>query len=163
MTQLQAIIHKVGPVQTITNPRKDGSGEFTVTKAPVTLRPFHISDKGTLVIDWDTAITYWTADEEVIASARECSWNAEGDLIQAVTVDVEVVNKEGVRPVTYKLQNGEARTENQCSVEFSTSPVWDFLARPVSPARGNLAEARAKAGLSAQPASAPVNASDKPF
>ena len=165
MTQLQAIIHKVGPEQTITNWRSDGSGQFTVTKTPVTFRPFSVTDKGNLVIDWDTAITCWMTDEETVASARECSWSSRSgtNLVQAVTVDVEIVNEEGLRPVTYKLKNGEVRTENQCAVEFTTDPVWDFIVRPVSTVRGNLAEARAKAGLTAKSAPAPVSASDKPF
>lgn len=163
MTQLQAIVHKVGPVQTLTHDRTDGSGKFTVTKTPVTFRPFSVTDKGNLVIDWDTAITCWMTDEETVASARECAWNAETSLIQAVTVDVEIVNKEGLRPVTYKLASGEVRTENQCAVEFTTDPVWDFITRPVPTMRGNLAEARARAGLAAKPAPAPVSTSDKPF
>ena len=163
MTQLQAIIHKVGPMQTITNARKDGSGSFTISKAPITFRPFSVSDKGNLVIDWTTALTCWTTDEEIIASAKECCWNAEGDLLQAVTVDVEIVNEEGLRPVTFKLQSGEVRTENQAAIEFASSPEWDFIARPVSTVRGNLAEARAKTGLAAKTTPASVTISDRPF
>lgn len=163
MTQLQAIIHKVGPVQTLTNERTDGSGTFTVTKTPVTFRPFTIGDKGNLVIDWETALTCWMTDEETIESARECSWNAKSDLIQAVTVEMKIVNKEGLRPVTFRLENGETRTENQAAIEFTDEPSWEFLIRPISSVRGNLAEARAKAGLGAKPAPARVNTSDKPF
>lgn len=163
MTQLQAIVHKVGQAQTHTNERTDGSGTFTVTKTPVSFRPFTIGDKGNLVIDWDTNLTCWMTDEETIESARECSWKSESDLIQAVTVEIKIVNKDGLRPVTFRRENGETRTEKQAAIEFTDEPSWEFLIRPISSVRGNLAEARAKAGLGAKPAPARVNASDKPF
>lgn len=164
---------KVGEPTISTHARKDGTGDFTTSSTPIEFHGFAMDPAtGFITIDWGTKHTLWTSDAEVIESAKESNWNdSQTGQVLVLNDKLTQLGDKGLKSVTYTLKNGpsagETRTELQRSIWIVGDATWAFIARPISSDRGNLAQARANAGLSARPTSASstvtVDTNVKPF
>lgn len=142
---------RVGQTTTNTHLRKDGV-EFSSESTPIEFHGFSVDpDTGFITIDWDIKQTLWTSDPEVIAEATVSNWtnNQSGHVLCLDTARTSLGDN-GLKPVEYTTRNGETKSSLQRSIWIVGDATWEFIARPVSSDRGNLATARAKAGLPAR-------------
>lgn len=158
---------KVGKTMTNTHARKDGTGEFTSQSTPIEFHGFEMDpDTGFITVDWTIKHTLWTSDTEVIAEAGVSNWNnSQSGFVLCLDPRNTKIGDKGLHKHEYKTESGEVKSVLQRSIWIVGDATWDFIARPVSSDRGNLAQARAKAGLPARidtPAPT-INLSDKPF
>jgi len=148
---------KVGTPTINTHTRKDGTA-FTSESTPIEFHGFDVDPvTGFITVDW-TGIkhTLWTSDAEIIAEATVSGWNDQNQTGQVLCLDASrtKLGDNGLKTVQFKVKNGpnagETREQLQRSIWIVGDATWDFIAKPVSNDRGNLAEARAKAGLPAR-------------
>jgi hypothetical protein len=143
---------RVGQPTTNTHNRKDGSGSFTSESTPIEFHGFELDPvTGFITVDWGIKHTLWTNDAEVIAEATVSNWtdNQSGQVLCLDAARTKLGDN-GLKPVEFKTRSGEIKSALQRSIWIVGDATWDFIARPVSSDRGNLAAARAKAGLPAR-------------
>lgn len=161
---------RVGEPTTNTHTRQDGT-TFENESTPIEFRGFDIDPvTGFITIDWTVKHTLWTRDTEVIAEATASCWtDNQSGFVLCLDAATTKLGDNGLKKVSYTVKNGpnagETREELQRSIWIVGDATWDFIARPVSNDRGNLASARAKAGV---PATAPrpvasVDTNQRPF
>jgi hypothetical protein len=142
---------RVGQTTTNTHLRKDGV-EFTAESTPIEFHGFELDPvTGFITVDWGIKHTLWTSDPEIIAEASVSNWtdNQSGHVLCLDAARTKIGDN-GLKPVEYTTRNGETKSSLQRSIWIVGDATWDFIARPVSSDRGNLAAARAKAGLPAR-------------
>ena len=129
------LVTRVGEPVTSTHSRKDGSGDFTVTKTPLTLMA--TPDSG---LNMDVSYTYWATSKTVVEKATAGVAHPSQRLALENPVADFVFGE--IKLNTWKTKDGEDASGEKCAVWFQekVEAIWGKAPLLTSRENGNIAD-----------------------